>query len=175
MTEATFPITGDPDDGALLLDDPFALLLGMLLDQQVPMEWAFRSPSRLRERMEAAEPGSFSPAGLAALSEDRAVELFSEKPPFTATPSRWASGHTRWPRCSSTSTTGWRRPSGPPQPTAPSCIGACAPCPGTGRRRPDLRRPAGQASWHPSGRLAGGGGGVRRRRAPISRRRGQRR
>ena len=44
------------------------------------MEWAFRSPSRLRERMEAAEPGSFSPAGLAALSEDRAVELFSEKP-----------------------------------------------------------------------------------------------
>lgn len=80
MTEATFPITGDPDDDALLLDDPFALLLGMLLDQQVPMEWAFRSPSRLRERMEAAEPGSFSPAGLAALSEDRAVELFSEKP-----------------------------------------------------------------------------------------------
>lgn len=80
MTEATFPITGDPDDDALLLEDPFALLLGMLLDQQVPMEWAFRSPSRLRERMEAAEPGSFSPAGLAALSEDRAVELFAEKP-----------------------------------------------------------------------------------------------
>lgn len=80
MADATFPITGDPDDDALLLADPFALLLGMLLDQQVPMEWAFRSPARLRERMEAAKSGSFSPAGLAALSEDQAVELFAEKP-----------------------------------------------------------------------------------------------
>ncbi|MCB1027618.1 MAG: HhH-GPD-type base excision DNA repair protein [Microthrixaceae bacterium] len=80
MAEAKFPITGDDADDALLLSDPFALLLGMLLDQQVPMEWAFRSPARLRERMEAADPGSFSPAGLAALGEDRAVELFAEKP-----------------------------------------------------------------------------------------------
>ncbi|MEZ5380298.1 MAG: HhH-GPD-type base excision DNA repair protein [Microthrixaceae bacterium] len=80
MAERTFPITGDPADDSLLLTDPFALLLGMLLDQQVPMEWAFRSPARLRERMEASQPGSFSPAGLAALDEDAAVALFTDKP-----------------------------------------------------------------------------------------------
>ena len=39
-------ITGDPDADVLLNTDPFALLMGMLLDQQVPMEWAFASPIR---------------------------------------------------------------------------------------------------------------------------------
>ena len=34
-----------PDADQLLVDDPLALLLGMLLDQQVPMEWAFRGPA----------------------------------------------------------------------------------------------------------------------------------
>ena len=34
----------DPDADALLDDDPFALLVGMLLDQQVPMETAFAGP-----------------------------------------------------------------------------------------------------------------------------------
>lgn len=80
MADLSFPITGDPDDDALLLENPFALLLGMLLDQQVPMEWAFRSPARLRERMEAAEPNSFSPEGLAALDEEDVIALFAEKP-----------------------------------------------------------------------------------------------
>ena len=80
MADLSFPITGDPDDDALLLEDPFALLLGLLLDQQVPMEWAFRSPARLRERMEAAEPNSFSPEGLAALDEEDVIALFAEKP-----------------------------------------------------------------------------------------------
>ncbi|MBK5289861.1 MAG: Fe-S cluster assembly protein HesB, partial [Acidimicrobiia bacterium] len=47
MARATFPITGDPDADALLVDDPLALVIGMLLDQQVPMEWAFRGPARL--------------------------------------------------------------------------------------------------------------------------------
>lgn len=80
MAALSFPITGDPDDDALLLEDPFALLLGMLLDQQVPMEWAFRSPARLKDRMEAAEPGSFSPEGLASLDEEDVIALFAEKP-----------------------------------------------------------------------------------------------
>jgi uncharacterized HhH-GPD family protein len=35
----------------LLRDDPLALLIGMLLDQQVPMEKAFTSPCELRERL----------------------------------------------------------------------------------------------------------------------------
>src|SRR4051794_10309779 len=48
---AKIPITGNPEADQLLEDDPLALLLGMLLDQQVPMEWAFFGPYLLKERM----------------------------------------------------------------------------------------------------------------------------
>jgi uncharacterized HhH-GPD family protein len=44
-------ITGDPDSDELLNTDPLALLIGMLLDQQVPMEWAFGAPPKLKERL----------------------------------------------------------------------------------------------------------------------------
>ena len=45
------PFSGfDPAD-RLLEEDPLALLIGMVLDQQVPLERAFRSPYDLRERM----------------------------------------------------------------------------------------------------------------------------
>jgi len=45
------PVTGDPEADRLLVEDPLARLIGMLLDQQVPMEWAFSSPLRLKERL----------------------------------------------------------------------------------------------------------------------------
>ena len=44
-------VTGNPDADKLLNTNPLALLLGMLLDQQVPMEWAFTGPYLLKERM----------------------------------------------------------------------------------------------------------------------------
>ena len=47
----TLHLTGDPDADRLLSDDPLALLIGMLLDQQVPMETAFAGPEKLRTRM----------------------------------------------------------------------------------------------------------------------------
>ena len=47
----TLYITGDPDADALLNTDRFALLVGMLLDQQVSMEWAFRGPATLEHRL----------------------------------------------------------------------------------------------------------------------------
>ncbi len=40
-----------PEANELLADDPLALLIGMLLDQQIPMEKAFTSPHVLRERL----------------------------------------------------------------------------------------------------------------------------
>ena len=40
-----------PAANELLRRDPFALLIGMLLDQQIPMEKAFTSPEVLRERL----------------------------------------------------------------------------------------------------------------------------
>ncbi len=51
MPTATIPITGDPAADDLLVTDPLALVIGMLLDQQVPMEWAFRGPATLRDRL----------------------------------------------------------------------------------------------------------------------------
>jgi len=50
----TLPVTGDPEADRLLVEDPLARLIGMLLDQQVPMEWAFSSPLKLKERLGGA-------------------------------------------------------------------------------------------------------------------------
>ena len=44
-------ITGDARADQLLTDDPFALLVGMLLDQQVTMETAFAGPAKIADRM----------------------------------------------------------------------------------------------------------------------------
>ncbi len=62
-------LSGVAEADALLGHDPLALLIGMLLDQQVPMEWAFRSPydlkQRLGDRLDAAEIAAFDPDALA--------------------------------------------------------------------------------------------------------------
>jgi uncharacterized HhH-GPD family protein len=50
-TPAQLPFTPDDDANRLLASDPLALLLGMLLDQQFPMERAFLSPSILAGRL----------------------------------------------------------------------------------------------------------------------------
>ncbi|SHF37294.1 HhH-GPD-type base excision DNA repair protein [Streptoalloteichus hindustanus] len=47
----TLRLTGDAEADKLLSDDPFALLAGMLLDQQVPMERAFAGPRLLADRL----------------------------------------------------------------------------------------------------------------------------
>ena len=49
----TLAVTGDDAADRLLNTDPLALLLGMLLDQQIPLEWAFMGPHRLVERLGA--------------------------------------------------------------------------------------------------------------------------
>ncbi len=71
MTEPTLPVTGDPEADKLLVDDPLALMIGMLLDQQVPMEWAFSGPLRLKERLggrlDAADIASHDPGELEQL------------------------------------------------------------------------------------------------------------
>jgi uncharacterized HhH-GPD family protein len=76
MTTGTLPITGEPEADRLLVENPFALLLGMLLDQQVPMEWAFRGPHTLEQRLGAPLDAEV----LAALGEDKVEELFRAKP-----------------------------------------------------------------------------------------------
>lgn len=70
------PVTGDPAADALLVEDPLARLIGMLLDQQVPMEWAFSSPLKLRERL----GGSLDAARIAALSLEELEAMFKGPP-----------------------------------------------------------------------------------------------
>ncbi len=69
------PLTGDEAADRLLEDDPLALLIGMLLDQQVTMEKAFHSPydlkERLGERLDAAEIADMDPDKLKAVFADR--------------------------------------------------------------------------------------------------------
>lgn len=68
-------LTGDPDADKLLSDDPFALLTGLLLDQQFPMEHAFAGPKKIADRM-----GGFSITKIAETPLDEFVEL-SVQPP----------------------------------------------------------------------------------------------
>ncbi|MFN8035507.1 MAG: HhH-GPD-type base excision DNA repair protein [Acidimicrobiia bacterium] len=75
MAKPSFPVTGDPAADALLVSDPLALLVGMLLDQQVPMEWAFRGPKTLRDRL-----GSLDAGAIAAMEPDALEAVFKEKP-----------------------------------------------------------------------------------------------
>ncbi|GAA2221227.1 HhH-GPD-type base excision DNA repair protein [Promicromonospora sukumoe] len=68
-------ITGDPDTDRLLSDDPFALLVGMLLDQQFPMEHAFAGPGKIRDRM-----GSFDVRAIADADPDEFVTMATTPP-----------------------------------------------------------------------------------------------
>ncbi|EUA50385.1 hhH-GPD superbase excision DNA repair family protein [Mycobacterium xenopi 3993] len=59
---------------ALLSSNPFALLVGMLLDQQVPMETAFAGPKKIADRMggfDATEIANYDPGKFAALCSQR--------------------------------------------------------------------------------------------------------
>jgi uncharacterized HhH-GPD family protein len=76
MATGTLPVTGQPEADRLLVENPFALLLGMLLDQQVPMEWAFLGPYTLQQRLGSA----LDAETLAALGPEKVEELFRDKP-----------------------------------------------------------------------------------------------
>ena len=64
--------TDDPAACALLATDPFALLVGFAIDQQVPVQKAFAGPYVLKQRV-----GTLEPRRLAALDLEPA---FREKP-----------------------------------------------------------------------------------------------
>jgi uncharacterized HhH-GPD family protein len=72
---ATIKITGDDTADQVLSQDPFALLLGMLLDQQYPMEHAFRGPAKVLERF-----GSLDPAKIADADPEEFAALCATPP-----------------------------------------------------------------------------------------------
>jgi uncharacterized HhH-GPD family protein len=69
-------LSQDPAADQLLSDDPLALLIGMVLDQQVPLEWAFSAPLRLKERL----GGVLDAGDIAAMDPDALGKAFSERP-----------------------------------------------------------------------------------------------
>jgi len=71
----TLYITGNPASDKLLNSNGTALLIGMLLDQQVPMEWAFNGAHTLKQRL-----GHLDPRRIAAMDPDEFLRVCLEKP-----------------------------------------------------------------------------------------------
>lgn len=68
-------LVGDPEADRLLTDNPFALLVGMLLDQQIPMEVAFAGPRKLQDRM-----GEVAPERIAAMDPEEFIAVCAQPP-----------------------------------------------------------------------------------------------
>ncbi len=86
MPTPTIPITGDPDADQLLVADPLALTIGMLLDQQVSMELAFSGPAKLKDRLGER----FSAEAIAAMDPDEFEAVCREKPAIHRFPAAMA-------------------------------------------------------------------------------------
>ncbi|MCF8607975.1 Fe-S cluster assembly protein HesB [Gordonia sp. HY442] len=72
---ANLQIAQDPVADELLSTDPFALVTGMLLDQQFPMERAFAGPAKIAERF-----GSLDPAAIASADPETFADLCATPP-----------------------------------------------------------------------------------------------
>ena len=72
---AKLQLVQDPAADELLESNPFALLVGMMLDQQIPMEVAFAGPRKIAERI-----GGVDAREIADYDPDAFVRLFSERP-----------------------------------------------------------------------------------------------
>ncbi|CAM5506919.1 (Fe-S)-cluster assembly protein OS=Streptomyces aurantiogriseus OX=66870 GN=GCM10010251_06180 PE=4 SV=1 [Streptomyces aurantiogriseus] len=76
VMDVTLHLAQDPEADALLGRSPLAALVGMLLDQQVPMEWAFKGPRTIADRLgaddlDAHEIAAQDPEAFAALLSDK--------------------------------------------------------------------------------------------------------
>jgi uncharacterized HhH-GPD family protein len=72
----TLHLSQDPGADELLSTDPLALLIGLVLDQQVPLERAFSAPRDLKERL----GGRLDAAEIAAMDPDQLAAVFSIRP-----------------------------------------------------------------------------------------------
>ncbi|MDF8265817.1 HhH-GPD-type base excision DNA repair protein [Luteipulveratus flavus] len=59
---ATLHLAQEPAADEILSTDPFGLLVGMLLDQQYPMEHAFRGPAKIAQRFGTLDPAAIADA-----------------------------------------------------------------------------------------------------------------
>src|ERR1700737_5180908 len=88
MARVTTPMmqwTGDAEADRLISEDPAALLIGFCLDQQVPVEWAFMGPRRIRERL-----GTVNPTEIAKIDPARVEAAFRTPPALHRYPASMA-------------------------------------------------------------------------------------
>lgn len=69
--------TPDAAANRLLASEPLAVMIGMLLDQQVPMEWAFHAPALLKQRLGG---GPLDATAIAQMEPEALEEIFRAKP-----------------------------------------------------------------------------------------------
>ena len=79
-------ITGDPAADKVLDESPFALLAGMMLDQQYPMEHAFRGPAKVLDRF-----GSLDPEAIASADPEEFAAMAATTPAIHRFPGSMAS------------------------------------------------------------------------------------
>ncbi len=84
--KGTLAVSGNKSADELVNNDPLALLLAMMLDQQIPMERAFLSPWQLKERMD----GKLTAKAIAETNPDDLADIFSIKPALHRFPSSMA-------------------------------------------------------------------------------------
>jgi uncharacterized HhH-GPD family protein len=79
MAVATKPdrlhFTGNDEADALIAQEPFALLVGFALDQQVPVQTAFAGPLKIKQRL-----GNLDPRAIASTDPAKLEAAFREKP-----------------------------------------------------------------------------------------------
>ena len=89
MATATKPdrlhFTGNDDADALIAREPFALLVGFALDQQVPVQTAFTGPLKLKQRL-----GTLEPARIARTDPAELEAAFRERPAIHRFPATMA-------------------------------------------------------------------------------------
>lgn len=76
MPTPKLALSGNPEADRLLSTDPLALLIGMVLDQQIPLERAFSSPLDLKTRL----GGRLDVADIADMDPDELAAKFAERP-----------------------------------------------------------------------------------------------
>ncbi|MCU1695981.1 MAG: Fe-S cluster assembly protein HesB [Mycobacterium sp.] len=72
---AKLQLVQDPAADELLESNPFALLVGMMLDQQIPMEVAFAGPKKIADRL-----GGVDATQIAEYDPEKFIAMCSERP-----------------------------------------------------------------------------------------------
>ena len=84
MTEMLY-FTGNDEADRLIAEDPLALLIGFVLDQQVTVPTAFLGPLKLKQRL-----GRLDAAEIASIDPDKLADLFRERPAIHRFPGNMA-------------------------------------------------------------------------------------